>query len=50
MKTLLNKKDVNELDVLKTVLEEFTAEEQKDLLLFMQGIRFAKKLEEKTPA
>ena len=51
MKTLFDKKDVEKMDELNNLLKDFTPEEQRELVIFLQGIKFAKNVvAEKEPA
>ena len=50
METILNKKEMPELDKMVTFLKSLTVEEQKMFSMLMQGFQLAKRLPEKQTA
>ena len=44
-KTLLNIEDMQVSEDVMDVLDEMSADEKKDILIFMQGVRFGKGLD-----
>lgn len=50
MKTILNEKEKPIIDEMIEFLKSLTGQEQKEINIFIQGIRFAKKTVEKESA
>lgn len=50
METILNKKEKPVIDEMIEFLKNLTVQEQKEINYFIQGIKFARKKEEKEPA
>lgn len=42
MKTFYTQTELKELDVLGELLKDFTQEEKRELIIFLQGVKFAK--------